>query len=108
MENGDLASIPNQATNDFILSLFHNPSGIQWIGGYDYDEEGVWKWLDGTPWQYQNWNTDQPSNLNKEDFLAIDLRTGKWSDEKGTKKPETIICQYTPGKGRCLVVHVSM
>ena len=97
MENGDLASIPNQATNDFLLSLFHNPSGIQWIGGRK--EEGVWKWTDGTPWHFENWDTNRPSNLNKKKYLAIHIRTGKWSDEKGEKNPETIICQYTPGKG---------
>ena len=95
VENGDLASIPNQATNDFILTLFQNHKAKKWIGGYDYDEEGVWKWTDGTPWQYQNWEEDNPSNVNEEDFLAIDLKSGKWWDMIVTKQLH-FICQYNP------------
>ena len=70
---------------------FFQITATPWIGGYDYNEGGVWKWTDGNPWQFENWDTNQPSNVNKKDYLAIDLRTGKWSDEKGAKNPETII-----------------
>ena len=94
-ENGDLASIPNQATNDFMLSLFQNHNAKKWIGGYDYDEDGVWKWTDGTPWQFRNWDTDQPSNEGDKDHLAINLKSAKWLDMKITAKLH-FICQYKP------------
>ena len=99
MDNGDLASIPNQETNEFIVSLFQNHSGrkYKWIGGYDSDEEGVWKWSDGTAWLYQNWDTDQPSNSSGKDYLIMDVKSGKWMDRK-INAQQHFICQYKPGK----------
>ena len=98
-QNGDLASIPNQETNEFIVSFFQITAS-PWIGGYDYNEGGVWKWSDGTPWQYQNWDTNQPSSNGKKYHLAIDLPSGKWKNNKGTSKTKEFVCQYTAGKGK--------
>ena len=48
---GDLASIPDQETNELIMSLLPQ-SGTYWIGGTDAASEGAWQWSDGTPWVY--------------------------------------------------------
>ena len=113
-QNGDLASIPNQETNEFIVSFFQL-NAWPWIGGYDYNENGVWKWSDGTPWQFENWDVDQPFCLQRrEEFclkslkkyhLTVDLQSGKWKNEKGTSKTKEFVCQYTAGKGNCPIVH---
>ena len=94
---------------------FFQITASPWIGGYDYNEGGVWKWSDGTPWQFENWDVDQPFCLQRrEEFclkslkkyhLTVDLQSGKWKNEKGTSKTKEFVCQYTAGKGSCPIVH---
>ena len=82
---------------------FFQITASPWIGGYDYNEGGVWKWSDGTPWQFENWDADQPSTAKKY-HLTVDLKSGKWKNEKGKDKTKEFVCQYTAGKGSCLIV----
>ena len=34
----------------------------------DKEEEGVWKWSDGSPWEFSRWNKDEPNNVNEHIF----------------------------------------
>ena len=78
-KDGDLVSIKDQQTNEFIVSLGH-PWGAYMIGGHD-ETEGEWKWSDGSHWVYSNWNTGEPNNKNgAEDYLVIQGSGGKWAD----------------------------
>ena len=50
MEGGNLASIPDQDTNEFLISMMDfNPDGFVWVGG-----RPDWQWTDGTPFTYKN------------------------------------------------------
>ena len=77
--NGDLASVPDQATNDFLTTL---TTDLVWIGGNDIDTEGTWVWSDGTPWNYDSWRPGEPTNTNgEEDGLVLNYgETGLWND----------------------------
>ena len=78
MGNGDLASIPDKATNDFLITL---TTAYTWIGATDADSEGVWRWSDGTPWGYENWNGEPDNAGNKQHYGAINWgRAGLWDD----------------------------
>ena len=58
--NGDLASVPNSATNDFLRKLSAVPGAeFVWLGGEKTG--GVWQWSDGTPWGFDAWSAGQPS-----------------------------------------------
>ena len=41
--NGDLASIPDQETNEIIMSLLSTVQRRYWIGGTDAASEGAWQ-----------------------------------------------------------------
>ena len=98
---GDLASIPDQETNELVMSLLPQ-YGTYWIGGTDAVSEGVWQWSDGTPWSYTNWRRGQPDNdMGGQHHLYIsgpseDEVYGQWSDQQdeGANNRFMFICQY--------------
>ena len=78
----DLATIGTAAENTFVESLLN--AGLAdrshfWIGATDVATEGVWEWVDGTPFAFTDWSTGEPNNSGNEDFLAYDLRSGNWA-----------------------------
>ena len=96
---GDLASIPDMETNEFISSLLPDAGGY-WIGGTDAASEGAWRWSDGTPWGYTNWRRGQPDNdMGGQHHLYISGPSegevhGQWTDTKGETNDLMFICQY--------------
>ena len=82
--NGELASVPNSATNDFLRKLTAVPGADYiWLGGYRSVDLGVWYWTDGTPWGYDAWSAGQPSpGLNvtwKLDSVCLSQSNGSLS-----------------------------
>lgn len=98
--NGYLATITNQAENDFILARI-NQSG--WIGATDLSVEGEWRWATGPEantqfWQgigaanggyavggqFSYWNTGEPNDFaGAEDCAQISFlpgSNGRWND----------------------------
>jgi len=63
-ERGQLASIPNEETNDFIKNHFGKESTL--IGGFatgQIPDPNLWTWIDGTPWSYMDWAAGEPNNF---------------------------------------------
>ena len=89
---GDLASIHDKATNDFLQTL---TTEYSFLGGTDEGSEGVWRWSDGSPWDYENWSPGQPDNAAGRQPYALKYSTGKWDDGYAGANP--FICQSTPG-----------
>ena len=90
-EGGNLASIPDQETNDFLTSLTEI---YAWVGGRRLEAgQNVWGWTDGTEWSYTNWGPGQPDNLEgSQDYIAINHGgVGLWDD--GSNVIQNYICQ---------------
>ncbi|KAM3608354.1 uncharacterized protein V6R79_023649 [Siganus canaliculatus] len=76
----DLIVIHSQKVQELIFGLIQNAA---WIGLTDREEEGTWKWVDGTAPTFLNWRENQPDNgaghLGEEDCVHVSLN-GLWND----------------------------
>ncbi|CAJ1085705.1 Hypothetical predicted protein [Xyrichtys novacula] len=61
---GHLASMHGLYHRNVIKNLIfkksRNPDS--WLGGSDSEEEGAWRWTDGTAFDYDNWCPGEPNN----------------------------------------------
>lgn len=73
---GHLAVIHSQEENDFLSD---NVSGGAWIGLTDQNFEGEFSWVDGSPLDYDNWNTGEPNGGATENYLEF-IDDGTWND----------------------------
>lgn len=86
---GYLASISDQAENDWIVLTFRplmDPPDYLWIGLSDQAIEGSFVWDSGEPVSYTNWFPGEPNNVatspEGEDFVTLTPQdgTGRWFD----------------------------
>ncbi|XP_049328349.1 C-type lectin domain family 4 member M-like [Astyanax mexicanus] len=76
----DLVIINSKEEQEFIK----RENKYVWIGLSDADEEGVWKWVDGSPLTTKYWNTGEPNDYAKAEDCAV-FKDGKdtletWND----------------------------
>ena len=91
---GHLASIPNEETNAFFLSLMKEST---FMGGRKVSLQ--WTWTDGTSFTYMNWASGEPSG----DGHVIELVKGYGSLPNGTwndvpeSEAKPALCQRDDG-----------
>ena len=85
-KGGHLAIPKDYDLNVFISGLTNRRS---WIGAWA--ENGVWKWRDGTPWEFSDWSDGEP---NEDACLTAnkDSDSTGWGD-KGCNSNMPRICQ---------------
>jgi len=112
----NLASIQSKAENSFVFKLAVDKDKRAlgyWLGGYrtrggSKPWTGMWKWIDNSPFNYDNWNKnwiykaknwiikEQPDNYdNNELYINALAGTGTWNDimsPKGSWMPS--VCKY--------------
>lgn len=95
---GNLAMPKSADLGDFISGVArrYEINGL-WLGATDEEQEGVWKWIDGTAMTYTNWNVGEPNNVNgNEHYLETytSSNDGKWNDLPGDMRLDGYICQF--------------
>ena len=63
--------------------------GQAFIGLTDEEEEGVWRWIDGTPLTASNWGGGEPNNVGDEDYVYI-REDRQWNDTRSI----TVVTYY--------------
>ena len=84
--DGFLVTVNDAEEDQWLYDTFaNNDSNVRhiWIGLTDQNEEGNFRWHDGTPFIYRNWGDGQPGEGDDEDFVHI---TGT---NMGTIEPAT-------------------
>ncbi len=75
---GHLAVVSSREEAEFIATLC--AGRYMFLGASDEAEEGVWSWVDGTPWKFTHWLAGQPNDYSgRENYLAT-YDDGEWVD----------------------------
>eukprot|EP00064_Thunnus_orientalis_P020895 superscaffoldBa00006028_g21047 len=66
-----------------------------WIGGSDCQEEGLWFWSDGTPFNLKYWCSGEPNNLNAQHCLLVVFRGKSCWDDLQCNVAHPSVCAMT-------------
>uniref|UniRef100_A0A914P4G0 C-type lectin domain-containing protein n=1 Tax=Panagrolaimus davidi TaxID=227884 RepID=A0A914P4G0_9BILA len=65
-----------------------------WIGANDLEFPSRWAWLDGTIFEFKDWDKGQPQNTSGTNCAAAIMKYGKWvADDCYTQKPYACMIQ---------------
>ena len=56
----------------------------------------MFKWSDGSPWDYGNWDDGQPERSDEEQLFVGMSATGRWHDRHAADKTLIAMCQSKP------------
>ncbi|XP_008853730.1 C-type lectin domain family 17, member A [Nannospalax galili] len=73
-----LVIINSFAEHSFVAKAHGSPR-VYWLGLSDKNQEGDWRWLDGSPVTLSFWDPHEPNNSNNEDCASMN-RGGTWND----------------------------
>jgi hypothetical protein len=98
---GTLATVTTGNEQRTIENLLRGaPTGTYFLGGTDQAIEGIWTWLTGETWGYENWrtSTNEPNNSGgNEHYLHIYNNAdafGKWNDVNASNQQTGFIVEW--------------
>ena len=104
-EGGDLASVHDEDTNEFLKS--HLRMYNSFLGGTGTWVGRIWRWSDGSDFNYTNWNDNTTGTTGRGETRHMYMKyvrrsnsTGTWDYVSGAfGEPElrSYICQRNPG-----------
>ncbi|XP_017375761.1 C-type lectin domain family 17, member A isoform X16 [Cebus imitator] len=73
-----LVIINSFAEHNFVAKAHGSPR-VYWLGLNDREQEGNWRWLDGSPVTLSFWEPEEPNNIQEEDCASMN-KDGTWND----------------------------
>lgn len=99
---GHLATIQDASEDEFLYQLTSR-TGETLLGATDEVEEGVWVWVTGEPWDYENWDEGEPNNYGDqpENYLSYHYdvpapQNSHWNDVGND--PGYFTCEWEPSE----------
>jgi hypothetical protein len=90
--NGTLAIINSTEDNNAAYELM--TTATAWFGLNDQAQEGVFRWVDGSPLTFQAWAGGEPNNDGEEDCVAFFTTTPySWVDVS-CEDAYSVICEF--------------
>ena len=99
---GYLVRVQSREESNFIVRLAQrhlplvvfNPSHkiYCWIGGSDAEQEGLWRFSDGSPMEYMNWKHGHEGEGGGDMIELFD--TGKWNAMPSDDRHISFICEW--------------
>lgn len=81
---GHLATITSKEENDFIYNYITSQEyKSAYFGATDKENEGVWMWITGEAFMYNNWHNNEPNNERGDEDYAMfyyKYSDGTWND----------------------------
>ena len=79
-EHSDLVKIETEEEDRYLRGK--NGNRNTWIGATDVNEEGTFRWTDGSLLTYSNWAPNEPSDGEENCAHYYDRYNGKWNDKE--------------------------
>uniref|UniRef100_A0A668U6B9 C-type lectin domain-containing protein n=1 Tax=Oreochromis aureus TaxID=47969 RepID=A0A668U6B9_OREAU len=89
----DLVVIDSAEEQTFLSTITTNET---WIGLNDKEQEGTWKWVDGTPLTLTYWGISQPNNGGEQDCVYVTTGEGRFWNDYWCSTSHQWICENTP------------
>ncbi|XP_041354208.1 perlucin-like protein [Gigantopelta aegis] len=98
-DGGRLVKIDSQKKQQSIVDMIVSTPELAsvdhfWIGADDSQEEGVWRWTDGSLVEFSNWRAGRPNaGRVDEDCAAMEKASSYSSNDYTPKKEFVSLCE---------------
>lgn len=89
---GHLVTVTSLEENSFLDTQFE--LWAVWIGLSDHRVEGVYEWVTGEEFDWENWGSHEPNNAGNEDFVSYTSDPGQWNDYRDSRTVNNIPYSY--------------
>jgi len=78
LAGGHLACVETIEENVFLIEFAAKRRG--WLGATDEEQEGKWKWVNGSDSAFKGWSPGEPSDRTGNENYAVIQASGGWND----------------------------